>query len=156
MSEVIEAVKGFFAGDKPATPDPVPPSEFPKKGSNHNGTEHAYTIEARSMFNEPQVFGKQIFDQRWKRVQFDQVAPPFGVPAGHSMVADRLGLHSYPAAQALRWWFHANAHATFSGICLESRIVKHAVSYTFSEEAVSAHEVISGEDRSNIMPDWNA
>lgn len=132
-----------------------PASEFPKKGGHGSGTEDCYTVQARSMYTEPQPFGKQIFDQRWKHVQFDQVQFPLpGVPAGHSMISDRLGLYSYPAAQALRWWFHANAHAGFSGICLETRIVKHKVTYTYAEEALSAHDVISGEDRSNLMPDW--
>lgn len=131
----------------------APKSEFPKKGEHGQGTETAYTVEARSMFNEPQVFGGQIFDQRWKRIQFAK-SPAFGVPVGNAMMADKLGLYSYEAAQALRWWFHADARQNFTGICLESRIVAHKVAYSYSVEAVSAHVVVGGEDRSNMMPDW--
>src|SRR5690606_9220355 len=101
--------------------------------------------------------GSQLFDQRWKRVKFDTIPLPVGVPSGPpslSGLRDKLGLYSYQAAQALRWWFHANAAASWNDLCLETRLVKHRVKYSYECEAISAHAVIGGDDRSNVMPDW--
>lgn len=134
-------------------------AEFPKKGQSGSGTEEAYSVQARFMYNSPQQFGKQIFDQRWTTVQFDQVTPPFGVPHGAPTVLgvrDTCGLYGYQAAQALRWWFHANAAAAWQDTCLETRLVKHKLQYEFSSEAVSAHAIIGGDDRSGMMPDYGS
>ena len=61
----------------------------------------------------------------------------------------------YAAAQALRWWLHAAAEAdNMSGLCLETRIISHKISYSHKIETVGAHDHIHGDDRSNCMPDW--
>lgn len=107
------------------------------------------------MYSAPRDVAGVLLDQRWKRLHFDP--SPIGVPAGCSMLsgdADRHGFLSYPAAQALRWWFHATAHAGLDDLCLESRIVKHKWKYSYSSQRVSDHAVIGGDDRSNTMPDW--
>ena len=131
--------------------------EFPKKGQSGGGTEEAYSVEARFMYNEPKQFGAQIFDQRWKTVLFDRVSPPLGVqhgPPSRSGARAVCGLYGYQAAQALRWWFHANAAAGWQDTCLETRLVRHRLKYEFSSEAVSAHVQIGGDDRSGRMPDY--
>jgi hypothetical protein len=61
---------------------------------------------------------------------------------------------SYQAAQALRWWFHANADAGIGGICLRSRIVKFAIKYSIEVARQTEHCEIGGDDRTNCIPDW--
>jgi len=155
MSEVIDAVKEFFSeAQQPGEVAPAPPSEFPKQGGSGSGTETCYSVEARCT-HKPKQIGAQIFDANWLTVQFDHVAPPLGVPSGPpSMMRDKLGLYGYQAAQALRWWFHANAAAGWQDGCIETRLVKHEVKYSYSSQALSAHVAIGGEDRSGVMPDW--
>ena len=147
----------MFAKKEEVVPPTTAAPEFPKKGQSGSGTEEAYSVEARFMYDEPKQFGAQIFDQRWKTVQFDRTNPPFGVPTGHPSVLsvrDACGLYGYQAAQALRWWLHANAAAGWQDTCLETRLVKHKLRYEFSSEAVSAHAIVGGDDRSGMMPDY--
>ena len=127
-----------------------------KRGSG-SGEETAYCVEARFQFPEPQLICGQLFDNRWRRVSFQKDAA--GVPSNDSYFAPRValtGLYSYQSAQALRWWFHAQAAAeNYSAFCVQSRLVEHKIKYTYETTATSAHCVVGGEDRSNIMPDWN-
>ena len=134
---------------------PATKSEFPEKGQSGSGTEEAWSVQARFMYSEPRQFGNQLFDQRWKTVHFDRVTPPLGVPSGHPSVLnvrDACGLYGYQAAQALRWWFHANAAVNWQDGCLESRLIKHSLKYEFSSAAESAHALIGGDDRSGQKP----
>lgn len=124
-------------------------------GGTSGGT--CYTVEARYNSHEPKEFGGQIFDNRWRQVNFARAA--IGVPAGNralDWVALEHGYLGYAAAQALRWWFHAHADAEGfgGGLCLETRLVKHKYSVDYKIEPTSAHEHIHGEDRSNCIPDW--
>ena len=128
-----------------------------KRGSG-SGVDTVYGVEARYAYPEPRIICGQVFDNRWRQVYFKEAAG--GVPINNSQQCPRAaldGLYNYEAAQALRWWFHAQAAAdTFgSSICLETRLVEHKIKYTYETVAVSQHCLVSGEDRSNIMPDWN-
>jgi hypothetical protein len=116
----------------------------------------AYFVEARMNYSEPMMIGKQIFDNRWRRVTFDrgEIGVPAHRPFEHRM--DEHQLLTYPASQALRWWLHAAAEVDFKGTCLESRLVRVHVSESYKIEAVSTHEHIQGEDRSNCIPDWGS
>lgn len=155
MSEIVQAVREFLVAEEPPSQAEPEPSEYPKKGQSGSGLEDGWSVEARFTYHEPRQFGKQIFDQRWKSVQFDQVVPPIGVPSGPPSVLgirDACGLYGYQAAQALRWWFHANAAARWQDGCLETRLVKHLLKYEFSSTAESAHAVIGGDDRSGMKP----
>lgn len=123
--------------------------------SSKSGTTNGYSIEARYNFNSPHVINGHTLDKEWRTIAFDTAPSGFGIPSPpfeFAIVA--LGLYGYSQAQALRWWFHANADATFHGICLETRIVKHTVKYSIEAERKSEHLTIGGEDRSNCMPDW--
>lgn len=131
-------------------------SEYPKDGQSHSGTTNGYSVQARYNYPEPKQFGDIILHREWKTIYFPK-SNTIGVPTGNSLdwAANQLGLLSYPAAQALRWWFHANAEAEILGsLCLETRIVKHKVEYSIKEQKVSDHQYIGGDDRSNILPDW--
>lgn len=126
-----------------------------KKGNSGSGTFDAYSVEAMCDYGSAQEVGGQIFDNRWKRVDFEP--SKIGVPVGPSYqiaVLNQVHLLSYPAAQALRWWFHAACETFSSGLCMRSRIVQHRVIYSYSEERVSEHMEIGGDDRSNTMPNW--
>ena len=124
------------------------------KGSG-TGTETAYTVEARNTC-KPIKVGNQIFYDKWLRVEFDKST--IGVPqcAPFQLHTKEHGLLSYQAANALRWWFHAVLEQEMDAgrWSMETRIVKHIISYSHKIEAVSCHGLVSGEDRSNIMPDW--
>ena len=135
-------------------------AEFPRKESSHNGTTIGYTVEVRFIGHKPEIINGMVLGKEWQRAKFETVTPPIpGVPNArpwHSALFTIVGLYDYSAAQALRWWFHANADASgFGSMCLESRIVAHSVKYSMSAEAISAHAVVSGEDRTSVVPDWN-
>ena len=120
-----------------------------------NGTFDAYSVEARYDYPEPIKVGEQTFTKEWKRVHFNEAA--VGVPIGprsNIHVLSLVGLTGYPAAQALRWWFHASIERGFGGLCMDTRIVKHKVSYSYQAERETEHHLIGGEDRSSILPDW--
>lgn len=132
---------------------PAPPDNFPNKGSNASGTCLAYSVEARVASYEPRVIGGNLMDTRWRRVSMDIAKA--GVPVrGLTLfpVFPTLGLLPYQAAQALRWWFLAQAEAEFSCLCVETRLVEHKVEYSYSETSERACSVIGeGESRSNII-----
>lgn len=129
--------------------------DYRRERGSGNGTETAYTVEARYNYPQPTQIGGQIFDNRWREVKFQDSA--IGVPrcAPFNRRTLEHGLLGYAAAQALRWWLHAAAEAdNMSGLCLETRIVSHKISYSHKIETVAAHDHIHGDDRSNCMPDW--
>lgn len=126
---------------------PPQPDAFPKKGSSASGTEFAYTVEARYAYPEPKVICGMMLDLRWRSVQFDP--SPIGVPTQHRYCPWGGGfphLMTYPAAQALRWWFLAQAKSVFDHLCVETRLVKHEVTYQISEKAIAAAAEIDGGD----------
>ncbi|MGE5513013.1 MAG: hypothetical protein ACM31O_17405 [Bacteroidota bacterium] len=103
------------------------------------------------MGEKPRVFGTLTLDERWQRVSF--VRSPIGVPQADAMFcphAEALGLLGYASAQSLRWWFHAE-HGQWN---LESRLVEHAVEWSYKEQAVGAVEDVAGpEARRPVKPD---
>lgn len=131
-------------------------AEFPKKGASGHGTTVGFTVEARHTAGDHVVIAGVVYTGKWKRLHPDKAS--IGVPA-HGMFEPWLsqcGLMNYPAAQAIRWWFHAIAEAELRNICLETRIVKHQVKYSYEETSVSEHAFIGKEDRSNSMPDYGS
>lgn len=131
-------------------------ADYRRDKSEHSGRDVAYTVEARYAFQSPVQIGGQMFDNRWRKVEFEKGT--HGVPPRKSWggVAERYDMLGYSQAQALRWWLHAEADTTMSGICLETRLIKHEISYSGSAVAVSQHCIISGKDRSNCIPDWDS
>lgn len=94
----------------------------------HEGSCAGYSVEARAQGELPQQFGEQIFDNRWRTVQFERARwPQRGVPTDPlwGWHLDECGLYAYHTAQALRHWLHAE-HCTFS---LETRLVEHKVHF---------------------------
>lgn len=114
-----------------------------------------WSVEVRlDDYAQPTQVGDMVVSHQWSHVHFAPAA--IGVPA-HSEYQNYLGYTrylSYPAAQALRWWFHAEAAKASLALGLRSRLVKHRIRVEHAVEAVSVHCEIGGEDRSSMMPDW--
>jgi len=129
-------------------------AEYNKKGGSGKSSEEGYSVEALYDFYDPRKIGKQIFDKSWRTVQFDEAQ--VGVPQSNSSIykKNQHGLYTYCGAQALRWWFHAAAEINHDNICLATRLVKHTIVCTHEVNAVSYHDHIHGDDRSNMFPDW--
>jgi hypothetical protein len=112
--------------------------DYKTKKSKGSATRTGYTIEARFHVRDPENVGRQIFDQNWRQVEFDQSA--IGVPMSTSYHRELLdhGLFSYSAAQALRWWFHAQAEIECVGGApgLQTRLVQHRVTCTHEVAAI--------------------
>ena len=132
-------------------------SEYPKPAGNGTSSCDGYKVEARFSGNEPIELCGQIFDNRWRQVKFKE--SPVGVrPAPAYLLQEFMsrGLLCYSSAQALRWWLQSNADTSspFGGICLDTKLIKHRLVTEFKCEAVSEHDLIGGENRSNCIPDW--
>ena len=129
--------------------------EYKRDKGESSGSNTLYTVEARYNFSKPVQICGQLFDQRWLRVKF-LTHDGIGVPKlrSWSELANVDGMHQYVEAQALRWWFHAEAEKENNGFCLETRLIKHELKWKQTVTAVSQHCKISGEDRSNMIPDW--
>ena len=133
-------------------------NEYPVAQGNEGGTTIGYKVMARYCGNDPKEIAGQIFDERWRVVQFEegQIGVPSVSPL-HARHLLRYNLKGYSAAQALRWWLHAVADNTeigMSGMMLETKLVKHKIEFESKCEAISEHKIISGEDRSSWMPDY--
>ena len=127
-------------------------NEYPKKTGSGNQTMTAYSVEARYDYATPKQIAGQIFDNRWRRIQFEKAN--LGVPVGppyQSEMLEKMSLLSYQSAQALRWWFLAIANAEPAGcLCLETKIVKHQIKTSYNCEAVSEMSFIEGREATGI------
>jgi hypothetical protein len=130
-------------------------NEFPRQQSTGSHKCPGYTVEARSV-GGPLKVGDLTLGNEWERIPFHRSI--IGVPcaAHHESGLKYVNLLNYPAAQALRWWFHAEAHKEAGWLSLRTRIVKHEVQINHTVTAVSAHCEVGGEDRSALAPDWGA
>lgn len=127
------------------------------KPMNGNGTDIGWSVEARLAYYNPQAVAGLLLDDRWQTVSFPEGR--IGVPRSSRYSLPwfaACGLYDYAAAQALRWWFIAQAEAEGGAICLETRLIKHQMKYSYEHTAESAHAYIGGDDRSHIMPDGGA
>ena len=134
-----------------------PGAEFPRKSETRQGKTRCYTVEARSM-NQPMQCNGVLLGHEWHRMHFREAPLNLGVPRGSRYeigLLDELDMLDYQAAQALRWWLHAQAYAEPIGAspyALETRLVEHEVKYSFQVKALAAHEVVSPADRSSFKP----
>lgn len=129
------------------------PDSFPCKGSSGNGSENAYSVQARMAYHEPKEICGQLLDTRWRTIYFQQ--SPIGVPtqSRHCPWQGSLpGMMTYQAAEALRWWFLANAAHTYDHFCVETRLVKHKITYSYEEVAVAAGNIVGGMHRDIAEP----
>lgn len=129
--------------------------DYKTEKESGSGTTVGYSVEARCSCREPKKVGDIILHDKWQRIHFNKGFPGVPQPKVHLYELERAGLLGYQTAQALRWWFHAELEREIlGGLCIESRLVKHQVEYSYKSTAISQHEIIGGNDRSNSMPDW--
>lgn len=120
--------------------------EFPKSGSSGSGTTTGYTVEARHNYHDPVTIGSQTFDLRWREVRYQRGVPGVPTRSGSPHDEGTYRTYSFPAAQALRWWLHAESEAgTGFGVCLETRLIEHKIEYKYSVTAIAAHEHAGGD-----------
>lgn len=131
LMQAVGAITAETANEeaKQVTPEP----EKLPDGPSGNGTQYGYQVQARYMFTTPKEFEGLLLDKEWRTVHFPESR--VGIPAGGRFELPELmhaGCCSYEAAQALRWWFLANAHADhFSSLCLETRLLEYYIKYEF-------------------------
>lgn len=118
-------------------------SEELRKGPSHSGTESAWIVEARSGIKRPIACGDLLLGSEWTSVPFNRAAA--GVPNGHMLFqgAD-MGMLTYPAAQALRWWFLADLAASFKDTGVETRLVEYKITYSKTATPVRAIDERAG------------
>jgi hypothetical protein len=132
--------------------------DFPKNVGKSSGSTVGYTVEARYNSFEPKQIGGVLLDNRWRRLDFAPGSPGVPVAKIHESELTRNRLMNYPGAQALRWWFIANCEAEgFWGgsLCVDTRLVKHQVVYSYETTAEIAQAYIGSEDRSSMRADWS-
>lgn len=121
-----------------------------EKCRSASGSEVAWSVEARSAEEgRPVVLGDgAVFTSTWQVVPLEKIIGGHGVPAGKAVWDTYLafGLMSYPAAQAMRWWFMALLHEAHQDTLIETRLVKHQVRYQRSAQRVAATHHVSGWD----------
>jgi hypothetical protein len=115
-------------------------SEFPRDvcPAHHSRGERGYTVEARCTLKHPKTVNGKALGGEWLQLEFPHgrgvpAAPPYSpLPL--------MGLLSYQAAQALRWWWIAEAEA--ADICstngIETRLVQFDVKVDWEARAVAA------------------
>jgi hypothetical protein len=122
--------------------------EFPhvvRSGSGSGG--EGYYVQARYMYSEAVVICGQLFDKRWKRVSFEPSTAGVPVHRPYDVAKHLTELMDYAAANALRWWFVANATLTNNDICLETRLVACRIKYSYEATADMAIEAFAFRGR---------
>ncbi len=117
-----------------------PPCHVNEKVPSGAGTIEGWSVEARFNYPEPEVIAGVLLDDRWRSLHFKS-GQTVGIPdtRPHSPLT-LTGLYEYASAQALRWWFIAEATRNFNHLCVETRLVRHTVEYSYSATAVEAVE----------------
>lgn len=112
-------------------------------GNSMNGTnDSGYQVQARYMGPDgAKKVGDMMLCATWKTINFKKSHG--GVPGGKAFEfwLPATDCMNFSAAQALRWWFIAEAEAElFGSLCLETRIVRFKIDYSVKAEAVSVLE----------------
>lgn len=111
---------------------------FPRNNGGGSGTHMLYTVEVRYDYPSPKAHGDFIIDREWRTLPLARGFP--GVPnQTYSRTAADFGLLTWPAANALRWW----AHAEF-GLCLQTRLVQHRFEERYSDTVTGYFDVVGG------------
>lgn len=113
-----------------------------------SGTTYGYTVEARWAHGTPKQIGDTILHKEWQSLHFNKSPigiPPHGPRYGGGCQRESMGLLSYAAAEALRWWFIAEVEAQEGHvISMDTRLVAHKITYKLDSEALNAMSIISG------------
>jgi hypothetical protein len=113
-----------------------------------SGAQDLYIVEARTSYISPEVHCGMILDGQWRRVYFPE--SPIGIKTlTYSRIADELQLLNYEAALARATWFMSepsSGELPFHALCVQTRIVKVKLTYSYSTEEVGVGEMLSAAE----------
>lgn len=118
-----------------------------------SGTTQVYVVEARTTSGKITIIAGNALSPEWRRVNFAQ--SKIGVPnCTYHIISERYapGLFTYEAALALAHWFltiPAGERATIlpmHPLCVQARIVKVELKYSYETKEVGVGEAISHFD----------
>lgn len=117
--------------------------------STGSGETEAYIVEVRLKRNciIPRHVGRQLITSEWTRLDPSKVEKGLGVPNGHGSKSYALAMSDlldYPTAEAIRWWAVAEAKAQYFD--LETRLVRHKLSWSWRSEPVDAVKTVDAYD----------
>lgn len=125
----------------------MPPIElepdYKRERGNQSGTETFYVVEVRSAGTHPLVACGQAVTSEWLPV----IGRPSEIGVPHRINwCSTFRDHEFTmaGAQAIRWWFHAEAEQSRGGVLIETRIVKCETKYTSVTTAVNVVDVVDG------------
>lgn len=112
------------------------------------GSFYAYMVEARVIHGEPRSVAGHALDGCWRRLLFSK--SPIGVPSNGRLIshgAADQGLVNLEAAEALRWWFLAQAEVEqiAGSLCIETRLVKILYHFEFRCEELGVTPPMSSD-----------
>ncbi|MHB1952362.1 MAG: hypothetical protein ACYCOU_01320 [Sulfobacillus sp.] len=129
------------------------PDQEPENPNEHGTSEHiGYRVEARYMGNTPIAIGPQLFDTRWRQVEFRDDAP-VGIPRHPRYHRELIEhhLYNYEAAQALRWWIVAVVAAMdhMPSMFFETRLIQHSLKSSYTIDAGTPVDELTYRDTLN-------
>ena len=111
------------------------PIEGAKACPSGSGTVFGYKVEARMNYHDPAVICGNNLDNRWRPIRVYD-GPGVTHRVNHHLA--QVGLFEYETAEALRWQFISAARAEELGsLCLETRLVKCKVEYSYSATPIA-------------------
>ncbi len=106
--------------------------------SQESLTSTGYTVEARFFMRDAEMIRQQVYDEQWRQVEFDQFNVSVPMRSNYHRALIEHDLLSYSAAQALRWWFHAQAETECvdGAPGLQTRLVQHRLTLAHEVAAI--------------------
>ena len=136
-------------------PDVIVEQEQEGKYGAGSGTIRCYVVEARCRMEQPEVLvSGEVLDGRWRRIHFP--AGPIGVKVElWNRQAEAEGFLDFSAAQALAWWFIANAQSrresgTYRTIGIETRLVQVEFTYSYSAKEIGVSRALGNHDDRDV------
>ena len=117
--------------------------------STGSGETEGYIVEmrvSRIPAKPYRIAGQDVWTE-WTQLDPYKVEKGLGVPNGCGSKSQALamsGLMDYPTAEAIRWWAVAEAKAQYFD--LETRLVRHKLSWSWRSEPVDAVKEVTGYD----------
>lgn len=118
-----------------------------------SGSSDVFMIEIRTTYPHPTVHEGYIIDNTWREIPHQIICACGGqgiaIRRNFSPIADdRMGGMNFEAAEALRWqalaWLTAQSWG--GTLCIETRIVKKRIHYTYRTEEMGVTAPLSVRD----------
>lgn len=127
-------------------------AEFPKVRCSRHGNmkDEGYSVQARYAAGrgDHKVIGGLVLTGDWKDMAFQRGTPGVSAAAPHSFL-HVCGLLTFQAAEALRWWLHAEAAGSdaLGDLCVETRLIRHEIALDYEVVAVEPLAEVAGAFR---------